>query len=257
MAEAKLVTLGEGQRGFVYSLAAPGVALFGLIIALVLLKRRFLQPLEILESSAGRLASGDLSHRIDLRTNDEFGRLAKALNQMAMRLAQAQQDIRNTNDHLEQQVAARTQELRSAVTTAEAASRAKTIFLANMSHELRMPLNGIIGFAGLLGGDGGADLPDEKVSEYARHIGGSGEHLLKVINDILAVARIDAGALKLNEAVVDLNELAADCLRLVNDRAAGKGVSPRGAGLPRCRHFAAIPCASSKRSSTCWTTPSN
>jgi two-component system cell cycle sensor histidine kinase PleC len=101
---------------------------------------------------------------------------------------------------------------------AEAASRAKSEFLANMSHELRTPLNAILGFSETIysGACGGSV---EKHMEYARIIHQSGHHLLALINDILDLARIEAGGLRLRESDVDLAHLIADSVPLVEVKA--------------------------------------
>src|SRR5690606_38223440 len=83
---------------------------------------------------------------------------------------------------------------------AEIASRTKTAFLANMSHELRTPLNAIIGFAEMMAtGYTGELTPRQK--EYAVNIRQSGEHLLRLVNDILDLSRLENGRLELNIAV--------------------------------------------------------
>ncbi len=108
--------------------------------------------------------------------------------------------------------------LRVAAEEAEMASRAKSEFLANMSHELRTPLNGILGFSeALAGGHFGALTPRQR--DYVRDIHASGEHLLKIINDILDMSKLDAGRMTLNEEIVDVAGLAEGCLRLVRHRA--------------------------------------
>ena len=107
---------------------------------------------------------------------------------------------------------------------AEAASLAKSQFLANMSHELRTPLNAIIGFSELISTKIFADDP-ERNYEYAKMIHGSGLHLLALINDILDLAKIEAGRWKLEETPLDLHRMAGDALQLVAWKAEGAGVT--------------------------------
>jgi PAS domain S-box-containing protein len=102
---------------------------------------------------------------------------------------------------------------------AEFASRAKTEFLANVSHELRTPLNAIIGFSevmleGLFG-----RVENDRYTEYLRDIHESGTHLLCLINDILDVAKAEAGKMELAEEAVDPAQAVESCLRLVHERA--------------------------------------
>jgi PAS domain S-box-containing protein len=108
--------------------------------------------------------------------------------------------------------------LRAAKSAAEAANLAKSQFLANMSHELRTPLNAVIGFSEMmLHGLAGALEPQQQ--EYSQLIHQSGEHLLNVINEILDLARVDAGKLELHdEAHVDPRGVIDSCIRLVNAR---------------------------------------
>lgn len=113
--------------------------------------------------------------------------LAIAINQ-----AQLYQQLQQQTQNLEVCVVERTQDLRDALVAAEAANRAKTEFLATMSHELRTPLTYIIGMsATLLRWSLGELTPRQR--DYLSTIQTSGEHLLRVINDILDVSKIEAG----------------------------------------------------------------
>jgi PAS domain S-box-containing protein len=122
-------------------------------------------------------------------------------------------------------------ELRSAKMAAEVANRAKSSFLANMSHELRTPLNAIIGFSEVIK-DGAFGVDHERYRNYADDIFQSGGHLLKLINDILDISKIDAGKLQLNEEPFDLSEAASAALRFVRDSALGGGVTLHGEVSP-------------------------
>ena len=113
----------------------------------------------------------------------------------------------------------RQQELVRAKEDAELASRSKSEFLANMSHELRTPLNAVIGFAEVMEGQIFGPLGHKNYCGYAADIRRSGEHLLGVINDILDMARIEAGKVALNEEVVDLAGVADSATRLIGQRA--------------------------------------
>jgi signal transduction histidine kinase len=107
---------------------------------------------------------------------------------------------------------------------AELSDRAKSEFLANMSHELRTPLNAIIGFSETIETEMLGPLGIPKYREYAEDIHASGTHLLNIINDILDIAKIEAGAVKLDEARFGLGNLIDDVLRIVQHRADEKNV---------------------------------
>jgi PAS domain S-box-containing protein len=115
-------------------------------------------------------------------------------------------------------------ELQLAKEQAEEASKAKSIFLANMSHELRTPLNAVLGFAEILRDELFGPLGDERYKGYIRDIHDSGKHLLNVINDILDLAKVEAGHLKLDEQPVDVENILATCERLITDTADLRGI---------------------------------
>ncbi len=115
-------------------------------------------------------------------------------------------------------------ELRAARDLAEGASQAKSQFLANMSHELRTPLNAIIGFSEVISAALFGPL-DARYRDYAQDIHGSGHHLLRIINDLLDLSKVEAGRLELRESPVPIALIFETCRRMVDDRAAVAGVS--------------------------------
>ncbi len=119
---------------------------------------------------------------------------------------------------------AQTVELATARDEAKDADRAKSAFLANMSHELRTPLNAIIGFSEMMLGGVYGPLND-KYAEYAGDIRSSGVHLKNILNDILDLSKIDAGAMQIYPRPVSLAETAEACRRLVMPMAEAGGVA--------------------------------
>ncbi len=105
-----------------------------------------------------------------------------------------------------------------AMTRAEAANQAKSEFLANMSHELRTPLNAINGFSEIMAGEMFGPLGDPKYKGYAADILKSGQHLLSLINDILDMAKIEAGKLTLHYEAVSLKDVVEDATRLMRGK---------------------------------------
>jgi two-component system cell cycle sensor histidine kinase PleC len=111
-----------------------------------------------------------------------------------------------------------------AMTRAEAANQAKSEFLANMSHELRTPLNAINGFSEIMAGEMFGPVGDARYKGYASDILKSGQHLLSLINDILDMAKIEAGKMTLHYEKVSLQEVCEDAIRLMRGKAEDSGL---------------------------------
>src|SRR5262249_41718244 len=141
------------------------------------------------------------------------------------RLENTMTQFQKANAALRREVAARLEmeeQLAKAKEAAEAASQAKSNFLAHMSHELRTPLSGVLGYTQLLARDPRLDArQQERVAMITR----SGEHLLTLINDLLDLAKIEAGRLDLQNTPLDLPQLLKHVADLASVRAAQAGLT--------------------------------
>lgn len=134
---------------------------------------------------------------------------------------QAEKELIQYKDHLEDLVQQRTVALELAREVAEMANRAKSTFLASMSHELRTPLNAILGFSNLMRKEPQlSPMQRENLSIISR----SGEHLLNLINDVLDMAKIEAGNVQVESVPIDLGALVRDVADLMHVRAQEKGL---------------------------------
>jgi two-component system cell cycle sensor histidine kinase PleC len=116
------------------------------------------------------------------------------------------------------------QTLRDAKVQAEMASRAKSDFLANMSHELRTPLNAIIGLSEMIKAEMLGPVANEQYRTYAGDINSSGLHLLGIINEILDLAKVEAGRMDLDIRPLNLADIARDVLRILRTQAEALGL---------------------------------
>lgn len=110
-------------------------------------------------------------------------------------------------------------ELVAAKMQAERASRAKSDFLAKISHEIRTPLNSIIGFSDVMIEERFGPIGNERYREYLKDIRNSGEYVVSLLNDLLDLAKIEAGKLELNFVAVNLNEMVQSCVMLMQPQA--------------------------------------
>ncbi len=185
-------------------------------------------------------------------TNEELEEQTRALKQSKAELQAQQEELRVTNDELEErsrvleeqknQIWATNSDLKEAqeiverkVEELEVASKYKSEFLANMSHELRTPLNSILILSQLLGANKDGNLTAKQV-ESARAINSSGSELLKLINEILDLSKIEAGKIDLIIEEVKLVRINEDLHRMYKDIADSKGldlVFAVAPGLPK------------------------
>jgi signal transduction histidine kinase len=166
----------------------------------------------LLVAAAALYGLGDRDERKQRLVNSERLLFATA--------AELQQSRRSLEEQA-QQLADLAERYHEQKSRAEAANRAKAEFLANMSHELRTPLNAIIGFSQLMGSQTFGPLGSQKYGDYCAHILSSGEYLSRVVNDVLDMARLEAGRERLscerfrveravNRAVLDIAPTARE-----------------------------------------------
>jgi two-component system sensor histidine kinase BarA len=168
----------------------------------VIVQRVVLRPVRQLRALANNVAEGNLDVRSTIKTRDEYERLAEAFNKMLDRLQESQEKLRQANRQLDAKIV----ELSDRNIELFKANKVKSEFLANMSHEFRTPLNAILGFAEIFR-EKTDSLDAEKAKRYAEHIITSGRQLLSMINDLLELAKAEAGKIELHLEKTSIPEL--------------------------------------------------
>jgi two-component system sensor histidine kinase BarA len=189
----------------------------GAIVAFYTITQRLiLRPIRQLRALANNVAEGNLEIRSSIATRDEYERLSKAFNHMLDTLQATQEKLRQANKQLDAKIA----ELSERNIELFKANKIKSEFLANISHEFRTPLNAILGFAQVLR-ERPHLLKKEKAQRYAENIITSGNSLLGMINDLLDLAKVQAGKMELHieqTSVADLLETLLSQFSLLTKR---------------------------------------
>jgi signal transduction histidine kinase/DNA-binding response OmpR family regulator/HPt (histidine-containing phosphotransfer) domain-containing protein len=208
--------------------AVLGLSLLAAFLLASRLQRTISEPIFALAHQARSIPQGTGYKIHGVRGGyREIVLLIESFDDMLRNLADRDAQLRHHREHLEEEVASQTRELRTlnahlmqAKEAAEAASRAKSEFLANMSHEIRTPMNGILGMTELTLGTTLSRIQRDNLLL----VKSAGDALLSVINDILDFSKIEAGKFSLDPRPFNLSAAVADTLRSVSLRAHEKGL---------------------------------
>ena len=192
-----------------------GFAAASIFLALLLgfvISWSFILPVREAEGFLAHVTKGDFSTSIDVPNRDEFGALAARMNAMSRELHQLNEDQRRA-----------AQQLQRLNAELEQASRAKSDFLANMSHELRTPMNAILGFTEMIVDGVYGDVPPE-IREPVADINTCGRQLLRLINDVLDLSKIEAGRMELALDAYSIEDVVNTVKTSLRSLAAEKGL---------------------------------
>jgi signal transduction histidine kinase len=184
-----------------------GLGILAMIVIGVSADHSIIRPIMELQKTVSRVGRGDLDARSGITSGDEVGELAIAFDGMVTSLQdsyamlqaeiaerrRAEEALHEYKDHLELTVKDRTSELITLNEDLQRATRAKDDFLASMSHELRTPLNSVIGFTDLILKGRTGDLNEEQRRQI-HMVNEAGKQLLSLVNDVLDLSKINAGA---------------------------------------------------------------
>ncbi len=186
----------------------------------IIVRYIIVKPVKHLKEVSDAISAGELNVRSEIQTGDEFEDLSHAFNRMLRHLVSMQDQWRKVNADLDRKV----DELAQTNMALFESNRLKGDFLATMSHELRTPLNSILGFSDvLLSGD---TLTD-KQRRWVSNIQTSGQKLLNLINDILDLAKIEAGKMQVRPENFNLHEICEGLLNMFRPLAEKKNIDLR------------------------------
>ncbi len=182
----------QRQRNIKITLLAAICGILGSIVAVWIFSGTIVKRVKLLRDSAAHLARAE-ALQLPSRSKDELGQLSNEL------------------DHASKLLAKNIYDTTQARNEAEEASKEKSLFLSRTSHELRTPLNAILGFAQLLQ----VELEDGKHKDNVNMIKRAGDHLLKLIDEVLDIARIESGQIKLTLEPTHINDLLAEAIQYI------------------------------------------
>jgi two-component system, NarL family, sensor histidine kinase BarA len=216
----ELIETGFHQNRALLIAFAFGTTVLILLGSYLIIRYVIVKPVKHLKEVSESIAAGELNVRSEIQTGDEFEDLSIAFNRMLRNLTSMQDRNRNLITDLDRKV----DELAHVNLALYESNRLKGDFLSTMSHELRTPLNSIIGFSEVLLN---AENLTEKQHRYSANIMTSGQQLLALINDVLDLAKMEAGKMRLHLESVNLSELCEQAIAMHRPAAEKKNVELR------------------------------
>jgi two-component system sensor histidine kinase BarA len=217
-----VLAAGQLLRSRVFIIAA-GIAasLMAMVVFYLILTKLILSPVRTLRETTEKVQAGDLAIRSQIKTGDEFEQLSEAFNTMLDRVEQSQAQLRAMNEGLDLKLT----ELAEANIGLYESNRLKSEFVASVSHELRTPLNSIIGFTELLVELAQSEPDaDPKRTRYLNNILTSGRSLLEMINELLDMAKIEAGRMEVNVEPTSVGDLIEGLVAIMRPQAQTKRI---------------------------------
>ena len=193
-------------------------AVFSVVACWLIVRYVIMKPLKHLQDVSDEISRGQMDVRAELFTGDEFESLGKSFNRMVRHLLDTQTELQGVNGDLDRKV----DEQAQLNLKLYEMNQVKSEFLANMSHELRTPLNSIIGFSEIL--ENAKGLEGKQV-RFAKNIRNSGRLLLDLINDILDLAKLEAGKMEIRPSEFPLNQMVRQLCDMVRSLAEKKSIA--------------------------------
>ncbi len=217
--------ISSSIRGTIINLILP-TSLFIISAAILIgifMSNQVVKPIQKLMEGAREIGRGNLDYRIKIKSRNEIGELASSFNRMGSSLKKSRQELYEYSQSLEEQVKERTNELTSANSRLRELDAAKSEFISIASHQLRTPLTAAKGYLSLAI-EGTYGKLSEKVRKPIAKVYESNERLIRLVNDLLSLSRIESGKMKLEPVDTNIEGMIASIVDELKVKATQKNL---------------------------------